>query len=214
MLIPSIDTPFLLKWGFSTKNDKEIDISPIIKPTQVHGVCVLKASYSTQTADGLWTQTPNMAIGITVADCVPILLAGLVNKEPWIAAIHAGWRGAVNGILRNCISTFVKIGGNTKDITWAFGPSIQKCHFETNKEVVQLARKDPAWQEHLAEPSENDKFYLDLHGFLRCQAIDLNLDINKDGSIVLCTYCLPNLLNSYRRNPLCQRQFAWIKIDY
>lgn len=211
MLIPNINTPFPLTWGFSTRKDKDIYPAPI-KLIQVHGITIVEASESNKQADGLWTQTPNLPIGVVVADCIPILLAGLINKRPWVAAIHAGWRGTVAGIFRQGIYTFTQLGGNVKDLTWAFGPAIQKCHFEVGKEVVEIAKKDSVWRNDLIEPAPMDRFYLDLFGLLRAQGLSMGLDATKDGSIPLCTYCSPNLLNSYRRDKCHERQWGWIKI--
>lgn len=212
MLIPQIKTPFRLAWGFSTLEDHDI-YPTLLRLNQVHGCSVVEASSNVQRADGLWTQAANTAIGIAVADCVPILLAGLIKGKPWVAAIHAGWRGATSGILRHSVAVFTDLGGDVKSLIWAFGPAILKCHFEVGSEVIEAARQDPAWLEDLVEyRPEKNKFYLDLHGLLRVQAINIGLDPDKDGSIPLCTYCNPTLLNSYRRNNQCKRQCGWIKI--
>jgi hypothetical protein len=212
MLIPQVNMPFPLVWGFSTLEDN--DICPtMLQLDQIHGCSIVEASDNIQRADGIWTQVTNTPIGVTVADCVPILLAGLINGKPWIAAIHAGWRGATAGILRNGITTFNNLGGNIKKLTWALGPAILKCHFEVGNEVVAAARQDPAWQDDFVEyRPEKNKFYLDLHGLLRAQAINMGLDPTKDGSVPMCTYCNPTLLNSYRRNNQCKRQYGWVKI--
>ena len=214
MLIPKISIPFPLEWGFSTLEDREIYPTPL-RLNQVHGCSVVEASSSgsIRKADGIWTIAANTPIGVTVADCVPILLAGPISGQPWVAAIHAGWRGATNGILRRGIEVFTNLGGSIKDLTWAFGPAILKCHFEVGKDVISAARQDPAWLDNLAELGpEKNKFYLDLHGLLRAQAVDVGLDLAKDGSVSLCTYCNPTLLSSYRRNCKCKRQWGWIKI--
>ena len=78
---------------------------------QVHGRAVVEASGELQRADGLWTCAPGLAIGVQVADCVPVLLAGPVQGRPWAAALHAGWRGAVAGILRQGVQVFTGLGG-------------------------------------------------------------------------------------------------------
>jgi hypothetical protein len=212
MLIPRINTPFPLSWGFSTLQDHDICPTPL-RLKQVHGYSIVEASDDVQVADGIWTKAINYPIGVAVADCVPILLAGSIYGESWVAAIHAGWRGVVYGILRHSIATFTGLGGNVKDLTWAFGPAILQCHFEVGSEVIMAAKRDPAWIDSLAEYKlKKDKFYLDLHGLLRSHAIDIGLDRAKDGSIPICTYCNPTLLNSYRRNNQCKRQFGLIKI--
>jgi copper oxidase (laccase) domain-containing protein len=158
---------------------------------------------------------------VRVADCVPILLAGpLADGTPWVAALHAGWRGATGhgdpgpggGILRRGVARFRALGGHPADLAWAFGPAILACHFEVGEEVIGAARKDPAWQESLRSEVPSGKAHLDLHGFLRAQALDLGLDAAKDGSVALCTVCRPDLLYSYRRGETTGRQWGWVEI--
>jgi len=188
---------------------------------QVHRCGVVEAPDAVVEADGLWTSRPGVRIGVRVADCVPALLAGpLANGTPWVAALHAGWRGATGhgdpepggGILRRGVARYRALGGHPRDLAWAFGPAIQVCHFEVGPEVIEAARQDPAWREDLRTTGSSGKAHLDLHGFLRAQALDLGLDLDKDGSVRLCTMCRPDLLYSYRRGDTTGRQWGWIEI--
>jgi len=148
-----------------------------------------------------------------VADCVPILLAGpLGDGRPWVSALHAGWRGAVGGILRRGVKAFQDLGGDPSRLAFAFGPAIQACHFEVGEEVIAAANADAAWQDGLRSEGPRGKPHLDLHGFLRAQARDLGLDPAKDGSIPLCTMCQTDLLWSYRRGDTKARQWGWVEI--
>ena len=212
MLSPSVPPPFPLAWGFSTRSDDPALLPPV-DLRQVHGCEVVEASEEVQAADGLWTRTPGLAIGVRVADCVPILLAGLAEGKPWVAALHAGWRGAVAGILRRGVASFREQGGRPEDLAWALGPAILKCHFEVGAEVIEAARRDPAWREELAEPGPKGRPHLDLHGFLRAQARDLGLRADRDGTVARCTYCETELLSSYRRGDQTERQWGWLAIE-
>jgi hypothetical protein len=211
MLIPTTPAPFPLRWGFTTREDDPAGLPPV-RLRQIHGCEIHPANGSVQAGDGLWTMTRREPIGVRVADCTPILLAGLAGGQPWIAALHAGWRGAVAGILRRGVALFQAAGGHPEDLAWALGPAILACHFEVGPEVVEAARRDPAWRESLAESRPNGKCHLDLHGFLRAQALDLGLDPGKDGSVARCTYCEPELLFSYRRGDQEGRQWGWVEI--
>ena len=73
-------------------------------------------------------------------------------------------------------------------------------------------RQDPAWLESLCHRGPTGNPHLDLHGFLKAQAMDLGLDSAKDGSVTLCTVCRPDLLYSYRRGETTGRQWGWIEI--
>ncbi len=212
MLVPQIAPPFPLAWGFSTKLDDPSD-QPLVRLSQVHGRVIVNASDSIQTADGIWTMKPGVRIGVRVADCVPILLAGLVEGKPWIAALHAGWRGAAAGIFRNGIELFASQGGDVASLVWSFGPCIQACHFEVGEEVIAAARQDSAWHGGLASQGALGKPHLDLHGFLRAQGLSLGLTPAHEGSVSLCTVCEPALLWSYRRGDHSERQWGWIEIS-
>ena len=220
MLIPGVQAPFPLQWGFSTRLDPPSEL-PARRLNQVHRCGVVEASDAVVEGDGLWTVTRGARIGIRVADCVPVLLAGpLADGRPWAAALHAGWRGATGhgdpepggGILRRGVARYRAMGGNPADLVWALGPAILACHFEVGDEVIEAARLDPAWQEELRSEGPSGKPHLDLHGFLKAQALDLGLDAGKDGSVAICTVCRPDLLYSYRRGETTGRQWGWIEI--
>jgi len=220
VLIPKVETPFPLSWGFSTRLDRPDDLPPQ-RLNQVHRCGLIEASDAVVEGDGVWTTAPGIRIGVRVADCVPVLLAGpLADGSPWVAALHAGWRGATGhgdsgpggGILRRGVARYRALGGDSGDLVWALGPAILACHFEVGEEVIGAARLDPAWQERLRTEGPGGKPHLDLHGFLKAQAMDLGLDSAKDGSVTLCTVCRPDLLYSYRRGETTGRQWGWIEI--
>ena len=220
MLTPSIHAPFPMQWGFSTRLDDEADL-PERRLNQVHRCGVVEATDAVVDADGLWTTQAGLRIGVRVADCVPILLAGpLADGRPWAAALHAGWRGATGhgdatpggGILRRGVARYRSLGGNPAQLAWALGPAILQCCFEVGEEVIAAARLDPAWQEGLASLGPSGKPHLDLHGFLTAQALDLGLSPVNDGSLACCTVCRPELLYSFRRGETTGRQWGWIEI--
>ncbi len=221
MLTPGLPLPFPLAWGFSTRLDPP-DSLPPQRLDQVHRCGVVEATDGIVEGDGLWTCRSGVRIGVRVADCVPILLAGqLPGERPWVAALHAGWRGATGhgdptpggGILRRGVARYLALGGDPGALLWAFGPAILPCHFEVGEEVIAAARQDAAWQGALRTEGPAGKPHLDLHGLLRAQALDLGLDPARDGSVPLCTVCRPDLFYSYRRGETTGRQWGWIEIS-
>jgi polyphenol oxidase len=213
-----------MAWGFTTKRDAPA-LMPPRRLYQVHGTVISEVTHPNAEeplpeGDGLWTSARNLPIGIRTADCVPVLLAGQTKDGPWVATLHSGWRSTVGGngsgdapgILRVCVELFRKLGGSPFELTWALGPSIQKCHFEVGSEVISAARKDRAWSEELQQIGPRGRSHLDLQGLLRRQALDLGMDPNKDGSVNLCTMCESDLLWSYRRNDMHGYQWGWIEI--
>ena len=220
MLPPGAPPPFPLRWGFSTRLDAPSDLPPR-RLDQVHRCGIVEAADAVVEGDGLWTTRPGLRIGVRVADCVPVLLAGpLPGGTPWVAALHAGWRGATGhgdpgpggGILRRGVARYRSLGGGPAALVWAFGPAILACHFEVGREVVVAAQADPAWHGGLCHEGPSGRLHLDLHGLLRAQALDLGLDPAKDGSVAVCTVCRPDLLHSYRRGETTGRQWGWVEI--
>ena len=79
-------------------------------------------------ADAIITNQKKLPIAVLTADCVPVLLYDYEKKI--IAAIHAGWKGAYRGIIKNVINFMCKKGCNPKNIIGAIGPSITQKNYE------------------------------------------------------------------------------------
>ncbi len=84
--------------------------------------------------DGLVTSLKDVVIGVSTADCVPVILAD--GKTGVIGVAHAGWRGAVGGVIENVIAEMVRSGADVKMIKAAMGPSICVGCFEVGEEVA------------------------------------------------------------------------------
>lgn len=124
-----------------------IDTSSLILPYQVHGDKILEIneewfslpgkdrSMALAGIDGLITSMKNIAIGVTTADCVPLLLYDPEKKV--VAAVHAGWRGTVNGIAAGCVQKMIALYDcDPRDVIVGIGPSISISRFEVGEEVV------------------------------------------------------------------------------
>lgn len=81
-------------------------------------------------ADGLVTTKPGIALGILTADCAPVLFAD--RQSGVIGAAHAGWRGAIGGVLENTIDLMLSLGSRLQDITAAIGPCIAAQSYEVS----------------------------------------------------------------------------------
>jgi YfiH family protein len=96
---------------------------------QMHGASVLevdrKASGVVGEGDALITRSPGVVIGVLTADCVPVLLA----SQNGVAAVHAGWRGLVGGVIEEAVNTLGNI-----EAAWV-GPGIHACCYEVGPEV-------------------------------------------------------------------------------
>tara|TARA_A100000171_G_C2107362_1_gene133051 strand:- start:116 stop:910 length:795 start_codon:yes stop_codon:yes gene_type:complete len=124
--------------GLATEN--------LIAPHLIHGgnaLCVkmpfkMPKVETRPKVDALVTSTPQLAIGITSADCVPILLAA--QNHPLVAAIHAGWKGAFSGIIDNTLEIFKQARIPFNEIIAALGPCIHKENYEVGQEVLDKCR--------------------------------------------------------------------------
>ncbi len=117
---------------------------------QVHGTAVQLATQAGRTTgyDALMTNVPGLMVGVTVADCTPILVFDRRNRA--VAAIHAGWRGTVGGIVTNTLLAMrTQFGTQPADCLAYVGTCIDACSFEVGAAVAaQFAQSrtaiDPA----------------------------------------------------------------------
>lgn len=87
------------------------------------------------TADALVTATPGLVVAVLSADCGPVLFAD--PKAGVVGAAHAGWKGALAGVLENTIAAMEKLGATRGDIVACLGPSISKRQYEVGPEFVE-----------------------------------------------------------------------------
>lgn len=113
-------------------------------------------------ADALVTNMPGVAIGILTADCVPILLADA--KARVIGAAHAGWKGAIGGVIEATIKAMQSLGA--KDITATIGPAIEQCSYEVGSEFRDNFLKESSDNAVFFGPSSRDgHFMFNLKGY-------------------------------------------------
>jgi YfiH family protein len=138
--------------------------------SQVHGSVIVEVTDAHQpddvaalSADALITTRRDIAVGVRTADCAPILLASRDGRV--IAAVHAGWRGAVGGVLENCIEAFRRHDVAPRDVVAAIGPTIGQAAFEVGPEVIEAASR-ACDLEGLVAPGVADRLHLDLTGLV------------------------------------------------
>lgn len=179
---------------------RELEGDKIYLPKQVHGKNILVIDHNTNfaeeaEADGIITTLPKIVIGVQTADCVPVLLAS--SSGGVIGAVHAGWRSAKAGIIKEVIDKMYAAGANK--IQAIVGPSIQQDSYEVSGEYYRdFIKDDPAYHNYFI-PSKNAGHYMfNLPGFvinkLQIEGVDLALHINED------TYKMSNKYPSYRRS--------------
>ncbi|MBR4206198.1 MAG: laccase domain-containing protein [Clostridia bacterium] len=127
--------------------------------------------------DGFYTDQPGVMPVIRVADCVPILFAGLkADSSPVVAAVHAGWRGTVSGIAPLAVERMLSLGCEKETIRAAVGAHIGFCCYEVGDDffdAVRDARGADFAARHVRRPAPGEKRHADLSGMnleLLCEA--------------------------------------------
>ena len=117
-------------------------------------------------ADAIVTATAGLAIGVTTADCGPILL--VEPRARVIAAAHAGWKGALTGVLDTTIATMEKLGAERNGIIAAIGPLIRQQSYEVGPEfVTRFINTDAEYGMFFMPSTRADHAMFDLAGFIR-----------------------------------------------
>lgn len=152
-------------------------------------------------ADVLVSTDPRLAVGVRVADCVPILLAD--RRGRIVAAVHAGWRGTAARVVAAAVSALQdQFGVAPHDLIAALGPSIRACCYEVGPEVSDAFRGagfaesvTSAW----FSPGKGDRLYLDVPRANRDQLETLGVRADQIFDSGLCTAHHPGVFHSYRR---------------
>lgn len=159
--------------------------------------------------DALVTQTPGLIIGVVTADCVPILLADPVSRT--VGVIHAGWKGAISGIVRQTVAEMVRLGAQRHTLMAAIGPCIWQESYEVSP---QFYEEFPFSKSYFA-PGIEGHWYFDLPEFIYDQLeAETVLQISRSP---IDTYANPELFFSFRRKthlnePLYGNGFSGIMI--
>ena len=171
------------------------NITDTIKMNQVHSTDCLYIDSIPQelpSVDALITDKPKLKLAVKTADCAPILIAD--TKRHLVAAVHAGWKGAFQGVIETTLLKMIELGGNPKNMVAGVGPHLQIQSFEIAPEMRALF---PKTESHFFT-EENGKIYFDFDAYvihrLRRSGIETLQSVGED------TYSSPQY-NSYRRDP-------------
>ncbi len=147
-------------------------------------------------ADALVTRTRGLALGALAADCAPILFADA--KAGVVAAAHAGWKGALAGIIEATVVAMEQAGARRGDISAAVGPCIGPEAYEVGLEFqASFVASHAQCAAFFAQPAGRERPYFDLPGFVIHQLHAAHL--GQVESATVCTYAHPELFFSYRR---------------
>lgn len=197
--------PFITH-GFYDATDSNTVQEPILM-TQVHSpdsLFITKMPTDRPKVDALITTTPHLALTVYTADCAPILLADTTSRM--IAAIHAGWKGAFQGVIEATVLNMIRHGACLDTICAGIGPHIQRNSFEMDAPVKNLF---PKTEDNFFTPV-GDKFLFDFDGYvihrLKRAGITTIAGVGDD------TYTDKRYF-SFRRGDTVPRQYSTIMIQ-
>jgi YfiH family protein len=181
-----------------------------------------------RSGDALITSEPGVLLTIRTADCLPVLIAD--KRLRAIAAIHAGWRGALERVIEKAVGEMQRaFASRPQDLVAALGPAIGRCCYEVGDEVIDAFRGQFVESESFfskpvedpeAEPQRSELRYkllfhtqappghrrephglhLDLAAVARAQLLAADLDASSIQESNFCTACRPDLFFSHRRD--------------
>ena len=146
-------------------------------------------------ADAQVTASPGVILGVLTADCGPILFADPENRV--IGAAHAGWKGALGGVLENTIDAMIALGARRTSIRATLGPSISKANYEVGPEFVdRFLAANPDFETFFTPSTKSGHAMFDLPGLTVKRLTEAGV---KADHLDLCTYAAPETFFSYRR---------------
>lgn len=184
------------KHGFFGRNgvDKSFE-KPINKLNQ--NISFSKAIFITEAtdgkiiADGAVTTNKNILLAVKAADCAPVLFIDPENQL--IGASHAGWQGALEGVLENTLDLMVEHGAKVENIRAAIGPCLQQKSFEVREDLYEKFNAPEFFK-----PLEPGRYLFDLESYVESRLKKYGVkDISKSG---IDTYTNEETYNSYRRD--------------
>ncbi len=147
-------------------------------------------------ADAMVTATPGLALSVLTADCQPVLFAD--RAAGVIGAAHAGWRGALSGVLEATVDAMEALGARRADVVAIIGPTISQRAYEVGPEFLDAFLAEDGGYSRFFAGGEGDRMHFDLPGFglhrLRAAGV------GRAEWTRHCTYSDPERFFSYRRS--------------
>jgi YfiH family protein len=188
-----------------------IEPPQVVRVKQVHGDGVLTVDAALARREGfpqvllderyeydaMITDLPNLALAVSTADCLPLLIHDPVRES--VAAVHAGWRSTAKRIAARTIAAMqAAFGTEPGDCRVAIGPGIRGCCYEVDTAVTGIMQAAvPGWEEH-AVATRPGHWRLDLAGVNRAILEEAGVRADRIAEVGLCTACRTDLFFSYR----------------
>ena len=204
-----------LNCGINSKDNKENVIQninivskklncekkPIVALNQNHGNKVVCFNNQEDVknkiiGDAIVTTLKNVGISVLTADCAPILF---YNPQKKIAGcVHAGWKGALNGIIENTVDKFLELDSNTRNLVAAVGPCISHHHYEVGQDFYKKFVDQNKNNQQFFIVLNDKKYLFNIRSYINAKLI--RLGINNIDHIEMDTFSNKENFFSYRRS--------------
>jgi hypothetical protein len=180
----------------------EVDPHCLLTAYQIHSPQVVVAATPWRIddrprADAIVTCTHGLAIGVSTADCGPILFADPVARV--VGAAHAGWRGALAGVAEATVEAMERLGAKRSQIRAALGPMIRQDNYEVGPDLIARFAAEDSGSEQFFRPAARDGHALfDLAAYIGSRLTRAGIRQVED--LGLCTYADPARFFSFRRS--------------
>lgn len=178
-----------------------LEVAPedLVALHQVHSARVIEVTGPMEgrpQADAMVTATPGLALTILTADCQPVLFAD--HAAGVIGAAHAGWRGALDGVLEATVEAMEALGARRDRIVAVIGPAISQQAYEVGPELMASFVADDPGNVRFFAPGKDGRYHFDLpgHGLDRLR----RAGVGRAEWTGHCTYSDPRRFFSYRRS--------------
>jgi YfiH family protein len=146
-------------------------------------------------ADALVTRTPGLALAVSTADCAPVLLSD--PDAGVIAAAHAGWRGALAGVIEATLDAMTSLGADPRAVIAAIGPCISQAAYEVGPDFkAQFLAQSPG-NAALFRDGAGDRSHFDLPGYVTRRLA--RAGVGRVEVLPACTFSVPEAWFSHRR---------------
>jgi hypothetical protein len=174
----------------------------LVTAYQIHSPDVVVATQpwprmSAPRADAVVTRVRGLAVAVTTADCGPLLLADA--EAGVVGAAHAGWRGALAGVIEAAVAAMEQLGAARTRMVVALGPMIRQANYEVGPDfVARFAAADPDNARFFAPAARDGHAMFDLAGYIASRLQDAGVGRIED--LGHCTYAEASRFFSYRRS--------------
>jgi len=220
-----------LNVGFGSNDDREViaenrrravaAVAPgagLVTVYQVHGAdCVYAEAPWPEDkrphADAMVTDQPGLALAVITADCTPVLLAD--REAGVIGAAHAGWKGALAGVVESTVAEMERCGARRERIAAAIGPVIARKSYEVDEAFFRRFLEAEPAHERFFSPGREGHHQFDIEAFVLARVAAAG--VRRAEALGLDTYADPDRFYSYRRathkgEPTYGRQFSIIAL--